>query len=94
MKLGGAVARGDLTADFSFVEERIQALEHSLLNTSQSWAALQVPEGGYWGPGFGTWYNRVSYMVGPIGDLMTSNQVRSKLQQDLCALQSSLCCGL
>lgn len=62
------------TADFGFARSRMDDLGASLANSSQGWAEEQQPEGGYWGPCYHKWFNRVGAMIDAVGALQAADR--------------------
>jgi len=61
------------TCSFDYAYRRLADLESSLSDKNQSWARDQQTDGS-WGPCYDFWFNKVGYMIGPLGQLMEADK--------------------
>ena len=68
------------TCNAGWTASRVADLAVSLLDDDQAWAAEQQQEGGFWGPCYKTWFNRVAMLIDSVGQLQ-SKLVDARLQR-------------
>ena len=61
------------TCSFDYASHRLDDLKISLHDKNQSWAGDQQMDGS-WGPCYDFWFNKVGYMITPLGKLMEDDE--------------------
>ena len=59
------------TCNAGWTASRVADLAVSLLDDDQAWAAEQQQKGGFWGPCYKTWFNRVAMLIDSVGQLQS-----------------------
>lgn len=57
------------TCSFDYASSRLNDMERSFNDKNQSWALEQLKDGS-WGPCYDFWFNKVGYMIIPLGQLL------------------------
>ena len=61
------------TCSFDYAARRLDDLQASMGDKDQAWALEQQSDGS-WGPCYDFWFNKVGYMIVPLGDLLERDE--------------------